>query len=514
MSFVQGAADRPVEFIRQLKHTKTRWAGVPFNLLPWQELEVVRPLFGTLRQDGSRQYRTAYIEVPRKNGKSELAAALALYLLVADSEPGGEVYLSAADRDQASLVFAACAYMVRTSVLSKWLKVVDSTKRIIVTKGVCAGSFLRAIPADAAGSHGFNASAVIMDEVHVQPNRDLWDVLSTSMGARSQPLMIGITTAGYDRNSLCWELHEYARQIKEGVIDDPSFLPVIYGAGADDDWQSEATWAKANPSLNVIVPVDFYRAEHKKAEEMPAYENTFRRLYLDQWTSQSARWLPMQAWDESAGPPMPEEAFAGKPCYAGLDLSQTRDLTAFEMVFPPESEGEPYRVLSRMWIPEENVASSSRRDRAPYDQWVKDGLLLTTPGNTIDYESIQRQIRADSIRFGLIEVAFDPTYAWQMAQNLQSMGLTMISFRQGFQTMAPATADLLALVRKRQLQHGGHAILRWMADNVVVEQDASGAWKPSKRKSTQRIDGIVALIMGLDRALRHENSRPQFLGIA
>lgn len=514
MSFVASAADRPVEFIRQLKHTKTRWAGQPFNLLPWQELEIVRPLFGTLREDGFRQYRTAYIEVPRKNGKSEMAAALALYLLVADRELGGEVYLSAADRDQASLVFAAAAYMVRTSVLSKWIKVIDSTKRMIVTKGECAGSFLRAIPADAAGSHGFNASAVIMDEVHVQPNRDLWDVLSTSMGARSQPLMIGITTAGFDRNSLCWELHEYARQIKEGVIEDDTFLPVIYGAAPEEDWKSEEVLAKANPSLNVIVPIDFYRAEAKKAEEMPAYENTYRRLYLDQWTSQSARWMPMDAWDASGGPLLPEESLKGKLCYAGLDLSQTRDLTAFELVFPPAEPDGPYQVLSRMWIPEENVAAATRRDRAPYDAWVRDGLLLTTPGSTIDYESIQHQIRADAIRFGIQEIAFDPTYAWQMAQNLQNAGLLMVSFRQGFQSMAPATADLLALVRERRLQHGAHPILRWMADNIVVEQDASGAWKPSKRKSTQRIDAIVALIMALDRALRHEQTQPMFLGVA
>ncbi len=507
-------ADRAVDFIGQLKHTKTRWSGVPFHLLPWQELEVVRPLFGTLREDGMRQYRTAYIEIPRKQGKSELAAALALYLLVADAEPGGEIYLAAVDRDQASLVFAAAANMVRTSALSAWVKVIDSTRRIMVTRGVCAGSVLRAIPADAAGSHGFNASAVIVDEVHVQASRELWDVLATSMGARSQPLMIGITTAGYDRNSLCWELHEHARQVAEGAIEDPTFLPVMYGADLDDDWQDEAVWRRANPSIDVTVPIEFYRDEARKAEQMPAYENTFRRLYLNQWTSQDTRWLPMELWDESAGPSATEASLHGRMSYGGLDLSQTRDLTAFELVFPPEVEGGPYRVLSRMWIPADNVASASRRDRVPYDMWIRDGLLMTTPGNTIDYGTIERQIRADGARFGVQEIAFDPTFAWQMAQQLESAGFQMISFRQGFQSMAPATADLLALVRERRLQHGGHPILRWMADNVVVEQDSTGAWKPSKRKSTQRIDGIVALIMGLDRALRHENHTPVFLGIA
>jgi phage terminase large subunit-like protein len=508
--------ERAVRFISSLKHTKGKWASRPFELLGWQEHEVVRPLFGTLRADGTRQYRTAYIEVPRKNGKSELAAALALYLLVADREQGAEVYGAAADRDQASIVFSIAAQMVRTSpTLSKWLRVIDSTKRIIVQQGVSAGSIFRAIPADAAGSHGFNAHAVVMDEVHVQPNRELWDVLATSQGARAQPVMLGITTAGYDRNSLCWELHEYARQVKEGVIEDESFLPVLYSAAEGDDWKDPRVWIKANPSLGHTVPAEFLERECRRAQEIPAYENTFRRLYLNQWTAQESRWLPMHIWDASAGK-VDEKELRGRECYGGLDLASSTDIAAFVLIFPPDDPDGVYQVLPRFWIPRDNMVERSRRDRVPYELWERQGLITATEGSSIDYAFIRREIEKLRLQYRVAEIAFDRWGAVQLTQELEQAGLKPIQMGQGYTSMSPPTKELMRLVVERRLAHGGNPPLRWMADNVMVEQDPAGNIKPSRRKSTQKIDGIVALVMALDRAIRNEASRhrPVILGTA
>lgn len=507
------AAERAVGFVRNLTHTKGKWAGTKFDLLPWQENGVIRPIFGALRPDGNRQVRTAYVEVPRKNGKSELAAAIALKLLFADDEAGGEVYGAAADRDQASIVFNVAAQMVRNSpALSKRARIIDSSKRIIVTKGVSAGSVYRAIPADAAGSHGFNASAVIVDEVHVQPSRELWDVLSTSTGARTQPLMLGITTAGYDRNSLCWELHEYAQRVVDGIVEDPSFWAVLYSADTEDDWTSPETWRKANPSYGVTIPSEYFEQECKRALQVPAYQNTFRRLHLNQWVSQESRWIDMQTWDASGGIVAPK-ALEGRPCYGGLDLASTTDLAAFVLIFPPDERDGDYYVLSWFWVPEENMVERSRRDRVPYDVWVREGHVAATPGNQIDFATIRRTIEALHLRFDIREVAFDQWGAIQMTQELEAAGMKLFPMRQGFASFAAPTRELLRLAMIGHLRHGGQPVLRWMADSVTMEQDAAGNLKPSKRKSTQRIDGIVALTMALDRAMRHFEARePGFLG--
>lgn len=493
------AANRAVFFIEKyLRHTKGRWAGVPFTLMPWQRDEIIRPLFGRLRQDGLRQYRTCYVEIPRKNGKSTLAAAIALKLLLADSEPGAEIYSAAADREQASIVFNEAAQMVRMSpVLSKRCKIIDSQKRIVVPK---TGSFYRAISADAPRKHGFNAHGIIFDEVHAQPNRELWDVLTTSTGARAQPLVFAITTAGYDRNSICWELHDYAVKVRDGIIEDPTFLPVIYAADEDDDWKSEKVWAKCNPGLGEYRDIQEMRDMCKRAQAIPALENTFRRLYLNQWTSQESRWMQMDAWDATAGLVV-EEKLHGRECYAGLDLSSTTDISALMLLFPMDN-GELH-VLSRFYIPEENIAERERRDRVPYRQWVREGLIKTTPGNVIDYAFIRQDINRLGALYNIKEIAHDPWNATQLALELAGDGFTMVPIRQGFSSMSAPTKDLMNLVLAKRLKHNGNKVLRWMADNVAVEQDAAGNIKPSKRKSTQRIDGIVALIMAIDRWSRN-----------
>lgn len=435
--------------------------------------------------------------IPTHN--STLAAGLALYLLFADGEAGAEVYGAAADLDQARIVYAAAADMVRRSpLLSKRGRVIDSSKRVIY-----GNSFYRAIPADAAGAHGFNANGIVFDEVHVQPNRELWDVLTTSTGSRRQPLTFAITTAGFDRNSLCWELHDYALKVQNGVIDDPTFLPVVYAADETDDWRDPAVWAKANPSLGETVSVEYLANEAKRAEEVPAYENTFRRLHLNMWTRQETRWLSIDKWD-GCGEPVEREDLHGRPCYAGLDLASTTDIAALVLVFP--NDDGSFDVLPHFWIPGDAMVDRSRRDRVPYDVWVRQGLIEATEGNVIDYKAIMLTLDRLAQEYDLREVAYDRWGATQLIQDLQEGGMTVIPFGQGFASMSPPTKELLNLVLSKRLRHGGNPVLRWMADNMVVRTDPAGNTKPDKAKSTERIDGMVALIMAIDRATRHENS--------
>lgn len=489
-------------FERLLRHSKGEWAGERFELLEWQRERVIKPLFGWKREDGSRRYRTAYIEVPRKNGKTTLCAGIALYLLTADDEPGAEVFSAAADRDQARLVFSEASHMVQQSpTLAGIAQVYRNSIVVPQTR-----SAYRVLSADAYTQHGLNAHGVIFDELHAQPNRDLWDVLTTATGSRRQPLTVAITTAGYDRQSICWEQHEYARQVRDGIIQDDSFLPVIFAADVEDDWLDEAVWRKANPSLGATVKLDYLRTEAKRAQASPAYQNTFRRLHLNQWTSQESRWLPMREWD-ACGEPFDERMLAGAVCYGGLDLASTSDIASLVLVFANEAgEEECVTLLPRFWIPRDNMIERARRDRVPYDAWVRDGLMMATDGNMIDYGFIVAEIERLGEIYNIREIAFDRWGAFQVSQALSGAGFTMIGFGQGFASMAAPTKELLRLVLDGKLRHGGHPVLRWMADNMVVDQDAAGNVKANKAKSREKIDGIVAAIMGIDRAVRHENT--------
>lgn len=494
-------ADKAVKFLSNLRQIQGRWADKPMALLPWQD-GLVRRMFGTVRPDGRRQYRTVYVEIPRKNGKSTLAAGIALYLLCADGEQGAQVYGAAADREQANIVFDTASEMVRrTSALAARVKVFASynIKRLVYEP---SGSFYRSIPADAAGAHGFNAHGVILDEAHTQPNRDLFDVLTTSVGAREQPLIFVITTAGYDRHSLCWELHEYARQVRDGVIEDPTFLPVLYGAADGDDWTSPDVWRAANPSLGATVSEEFLAEECAKAQNVPAYQNSFRRLYLNQWTAQETRWLDLAAWDRG-GAPVDPAALLGRDCYLGLDLASTTDLAAMVAVFP---DGDRFDALAHFWVPADGMRERERRDRVPYGQWAAAGLIEATEGNVIDYAAIKARVLDWAGRYRVRQVAYDPWNATQLMLQLADEGLDCVPVRQGFASLSAPTKDLLGLVLDGRLAHGGNPVLRWMADNVTVSTDPAGNIKPDKGKSTQRIDGIVALIMALARAAAAEGA--------
>lgn len=499
--FDKAAADLAVAFFEKLLvHSKGEWAGQPFKLQEWQREDIIRPLFGWKRADGTRRYRTAYIEIPRKNGKSTLSAGLALYLLFADGEPGAEVYSAAADTDQARIVFEEAQRMVEASpALSEHGKVF---RRSIIVKS--ERSTYRVISADAHTKHGFNAHGIVFDELHAQPNRELWDVLNTSVGARRQPLMIMITTAGvYDPESICWEQHEYARQVLSGVIDDPSYFAYIAAADETDDWTSPVVWAKANPGLGETIKLDYLEAECKRAINSPAYQNTFRRLHLNQWTSQEERWLDMAAWNACK---REKPSLLGRACCGGLDLASTTDIAAYVLCFPPDNDDEPYWLEPFFWIPQDNMIERVRRDRVPYDAWVRDGYIYTTPGNVIDYDYIEGTIKQLALDYEIQETAFDRWGATRIYQKLEESRMTMVQFGQGYASMSPPMKEFLNLILSRRIAHDGNPVLRWMADNVVARIDPAGNIKPDKAKSKARIDGIVAGIMALDRALRYAPS--------
>lgn len=494
-------ADRAVTFINNLSHTKGKWAGKRFDLLPWQE-QIVRDLFGIVKEDGNRQFLTAYIEIPKKNGKSELAAAIALYLLYADNEASAEVYGAACDRNQASIVFDVAKQMVQMSrPLEKRSKIMGATKRIV---NYSNAGFYQVLSAETGTKHGLNVSGLVFDEIHAQPNRHLYDVLTKGSGdAREQPLFFIITTAGTDRNSICYELHTKALDILNGRKKDTSFYPVVYGLSDEDDWNDEANWLKANPSLGHTIGIDRVREAYQQALDNPAEENVFKQLRLNMWTSSSVAWIPEHVYAKG-NDPIQYDSLKGRSCYAGLDLSSTSDITAFVLVFPPRFEEENYIVLPFFWLPEDTLELRCRRDHVLYDVWERQGYIKTTEGNVVHYGFIEKFIEDLSEIYHIKEIAYDRWNATQMVQNLEGMGLTMVPFGQGYKDMSPPSKELYKLMMEGKVTHGGHPVLKWMAQNVVMRQDPAGNIKPDKEKSVEKIDGIVALIMGLDRCIRHQ----------
>lgn len=490
--FDAAAADRAVQFSsRFLTHQKGELAGKPFQLDPWQADAIVRPLFGSKRPDGTRQYRQAICFLPRKNGKSTLAVLIALYCLFSDNEPGAEVYCAAADREQAAIVFDLAKAMVEASPqLRKRCKVY---RRSIVVPST--GSSFKVLSSDASTKHGFNASCIVYDELHAWPNRDLYDVLHTSTGARRQPLEFIISTAGlYEPEHVAWQLYDYAKKVGDGTLEDPSTLPVIYEAPADADYRDPKSWALANPGLDRSVKTEYLAAEAKRAEAEPSYENTFRRLHLGQWTQQQDRWLRLEDWNACELPEFPD--MAGRTCVAGLDLSTTTDLSAFVLVFPPRFDGEPHYVIPKFWIPESKVIR--HRDRVPYDLWERQGWVTVTPGDVTDYATIRRDINRLAQTYQLQELRFDPWNSSMLAGLLQDEdGLVVTKHGQSMSFMSEPSKKLERLLVGRQLAHNGNPCMGWQIGNATIYTDSNGNIKPDKSRPTNKIDGVVALIMAL-----------------
>lgn len=499
--FYKEKAEFVLKFIESLKHTKGEWFNKPFILLPWQK-EIIYNIFGVIKENGYRQFTTAYVEIPKKQGKTELGAAIALYMLTADCERGAEIYSCAADRAQASLIYQVAVDMIKLCpALQKRLKIIASQKRIVYP---AMNSFYQVLSSEAYSKHGINPHAVLYDELHVA-DREMFNVMTHGAAdARRQPLNFLITTAGTDRNSIGFEIHQKAVDILEGRKVDFTFYPIIYAADENDDWTSPEVWYKANPSLGITVPEEKMFIACENAKQNPAEENIFRQLRLNQWVKQSTRWMQMDKWDECAFK-VDMDSLKGRECYGGLDLSSTTDITAFVLVFPPRTSDEKYIVLPHFWIPEDNLNLRVRRDHVPYDIWKKQGYLKTTEGNVVHYGYIETFIEELGKKYNIKEIAFDRWGAVQMVQNLEGMGFTVVPFGQGYKDMSPPTKELMKITLEKKIAHGGHPVLRWMMDNIYVKTDPAGNIKPDKEKSTEKIDGAVALIMALDRSIRHGN---------
>ncbi len=506
LRFDREAAQHAIDWFSFLRHSKGEWVRQPFHLEPWQQF-VQWVIYGWLRADGLRRFRTAYVEIPRKNGKTTLAAGNALYLLTVDGEPGAEVYSAATKRDQAKLCWSEAMRMVQASPsLRGMVKLWKASDTLSIE---ATASRYQPLGADADNMDGLNVHGAIIDELHAHKSRAIVEVLETATGARRQPLTFEITTAGSDQTSICFEHHEYSRQILEGAIEDDTWFAFIACLDEGDDWADPQTWAKANPNLGISVKIDDLERKAEKAKRLPAAQNAFRRFHLNQWTQQSDRWIDLSLWDENAGESMTlpelEETLAGRLCYGALDLSAVSDLSAEVLVFPEDDEPEGLRILARFWCPEARLYADDNRYRDQYQAWARDGWLTVTPGDAIDYQFIKAQVLRDAQMFRLVNLNVDRLFqGYQLSMELADEGLEVFGMGQGYLAMAVPMKEFERRLLGHRLHHGGNPVLRWMADNVAVKMDPAGNLKPDKAASQGKIDGIVALVMALDRAMRHE----------
>ena len=494
--FNEDRASHVVRFFESfLCHSKGKFAGKRFDLIPWQR-ELLEELFGWVRvSNDMRRYRVAYISTAKKSGKSTLMSGIGLYLLTADGEGGAEVYSAAADREQGSIVAREAMNMVRASpLLSRALEVVESRKNIVHR---ASSSFWRVLSGDSFRSEGLNIHGLLFDELHTQRDRRLWDALRYGGAARDQSIVISTTTAGYDRNSICYEQYAYAKAVLKDWRYDPQFFACIHEMPESDDWTNKENWPKANPSWGVTIDPKDFEQDFKESLLSSTKENAFRRYRLNQWTQQDTRWIKMEAWQAcNSGPP---DSLEGRECYVGMDLATTYDTSAMVAVFP--AEDGTFDVLCRFWIPGDNALERSRRDGVPYSTWASDEAtgLTMTDGNVTDYDVIRRDINEFGKTYNVKQIAIDRWNATQLSIQLQSDGFDVVGFSQGVGAMSPPSKMLETLISSGRIRHGGNPVLDWMAGNVSVKVDSNENIKPVKPKpgSPHRIDGIVSLIMAL-----------------
>jgi len=510
--FDDAAAQRAIDFFAQcLTHIEGELAGRPFLLEPWQR-GIIANLFGWRRKDRfgreRRRYREALIFVPRKNGKTPLVAGIGLYYLFCDPLRGQQNYIGAATREQAGLMFRYCKGMVfnephlqrRCSIHGGRAPGGQSQSIVMDAKA----SFLKIVSGEDTAGHGKTMDFGALDEVHEHRTRALYEQFRTSMASANKPdgLLVMATTADFARESVCNEVYDYACKVRDGIVDDPAFLPVIYEAAKDDDWQSPEVWARANPNLGVSVSMEYMERESRRAKDEPSYENEFKRLHLNIRTEQSVRLIPMNQWD-ACGAPFDPAILEGRPCIGGLDLATVKDLAAFSLVFPPEETGGEYYILCWAWCPREEMLARVRARRVPYDHWEREGILMPTETYSTDYEAIRAFINGLRDRYQIQEICFDPWNAKHLCcTELQDQdGFTMVEVRQGYTSLNEPTKFLLRLLADGRLRHGGNPMLRWMAANTAAKTDPAGNLKPDKAASAEKIDGIVATITALARAM-------------
>ena len=504
------AVVRVVRAMCELRHTKGRWARRPLIPDPWQIVWVIAPVFGWKYSPddpdhelaGTRIIRTAFVEIPRKNGKSTIASGLAIVLLVADSEAGGEVYSAASTRDQAKIVFGEAQKMAEAAPKLKG-KVTSLTNLLKVP---ATGSIYRVLSRIAEAAHGLNVSGAVIDELHVLKRRDLVDAIETGTGARDQPLVIIITTSDEGTPGTIYdEKHERARKLANRISVDPSYYGVIWAADETDDPFAEATWRKCNPGLGVTVKLGYLRKEAERARTEPSYYPTFCRLHLNRRVRQTTRWLSLREWDAEANVQIvTADHLGGRECYAGLDLSATTDLTALEVVFPFDGH-TGLKVLSYFWLPEDDLDARIQRDQVPYDEWAAAGHLELTEGNVVDYDRVVAKLAWAAGTFDLRHVGHDRWQAGAVVQSLTKLGIEATPIPQTYAGMSAGAKTLERLVKQGRWVHGGHPVLRWMADSVEVMRDNNDnvrPVKPDRQTSIKRVDGIHADVMAIEVWLR------------
>jgi len=490
--FDQTRAEHAVKFIEHYcSHVKGPQGGRPLRLEKWQ-IRFIQTLFGWVdKQSKQRRYRECYLTMSRKNGKSLLCSALGLYMLYCEPEQGREIYCAASDREQARLIFSMCKSQVLAQGRLK--KLVEPLRYEI--RYTAHDSFLKCISSETTGAHGLNPSGLLIDELHCIADRDFVDALVTGQGARREPLCLYITTAGFDRNSICYEKYKTAVGVRDGIIDDPRYLPMIFESDPADDWTSPEVWKKSNPNMNVSISEDYLKRECRKAKQTPAYEQTFRRLHCNQWTESSSRWLSTDAWAACQGS-YTEQDLAGQVCFAGLDLASTQDLSCLCYVFAPNPAGR-YRTLLRAWLPEEAYKKALQRG-LPYQVWRANGVLQVTSGAVQDYQFIRAQILKDAKSFRIKQLGYDPWGATQLATELQADGLNLIQMRQGMKTMSPATKEAEQKILSKQIEHDDNPLLTWCLSNATCRYDAQSNYMLDRSKATEKIDAAVAFIMALE----------------
>lgn len=535
--FDESAADHIIEFFPEfLAFYEGAFDGQPFYLTPSQQF-IVGSLFGWKRKaDGFRRFRTAYIEMAKGNGKSPLGAGIGLYCLIFDDEPGAEIYAAATTKDQAGVSFRDARLYAEGSEDLKQEGLDVGQYNIAFLAG---NSFFRPVSSEHRGLDGKKPHYCLIDEIHEHPNDMVVRKMSAGTKTRRQSLIFEITNSGYDRKSICYQHHEYSEKILEGIIQDDSWFAFMSGldvcekcavAGKTipqdgcqdcDDWRDPNTWEKANPNLHYLGDpfLDYLRRQVEAAKAMPSQENLVKRLNFCIWVESITKWIPTDKWN-ACGFDVSRETLKGRICYGGLDLSSNTDLTAWLLLFPPESDGDRYEILCRYFLPEDNMTERVMRDKVPYDVWVREGYITLTPGNIIDYDFILAQIERDMTDYQIKELAFDRWGSAKITTDLQGLGFTLdgrdnilVQFGQGYASMSAPTKEAEKMVLAGELAHGNNPVLTWNISNVAIRLDPAGNKKPDKEKSTERIDGAVVLIMAIGRAMLHQEPKSVLDGL-
>jgi phage terminase large subunit-like protein len=493
-------ANRVCRFVELLPHIKGELAGKPIKLEGWQ-IFILTTLFGWVDKDGYRRYKTAYTEIARKNAKSTLSSAVALYMLCMDSEGGAEVYSAATTRDQARIVFEDSQSMVRKSEGLRGFGVQVSSHTIYQES---SASRMKALARDQGGNlDGLNVHCAIVDELHAHKVRDVWDVLETATGARTQPLLWAITTAGSNRSGICYEQRDYARRILEGAHEDDSYFGIIYTLDADDDWTDEANWIKANPNMGVSVGLGDMQRKARKAMELPSAQNNFLTKHLNVWVNAATSWLDMRKWDASESD-LKLEDFLGEPCYLGLDLAEKRDIAALSILFKRDNT---FYSFGNYYLNEQQVEHSGN---SQYSGWQKSGHLIVNDGDITDFDVIADDLRDICANYDVQEIAFDPAFSSYFATKLIQEGLPMVEIRQVAKFFTSPFIELENLVYSDQFKHDGNPCMTWMVSNTMAKQSKfSGLIHPIKERPENKIDGVIALLMALGRSMAIEDSEPK-----